>query len=82
MNACKDFHAFTCISVRKTCVTDLVLKTKNAILHSCSEKLSGYFHTCVFSIKYGLIFNVSYYRHTTQKFVRTKINTYSNKMNA
>ena len=29
MNAYKDFHAFTCISVIKTCVTDLVLKNKN-----------------------------------------------------
>ena len=35
MNANKDFHAFTCVSVTKTCVTDLVLKNKNAISHSC-----------------------------------------------
>ena len=30
MNAYKDFDAFTCTSVIKTCVTDLVLKNKNA----------------------------------------------------
>ena len=36
INAYKDFHAFTCISVINTCITDLVLKNKNAILHSCS----------------------------------------------
>ena len=30
MNAQKDFHIFTCISVIKTCVTGLVLKDKNA----------------------------------------------------
>ena len=30
MNACKDFHIFACISVIKTCLTDLVLKDKNA----------------------------------------------------
>ena len=30
MNAQKDIHIFTCISVIKTCVTDLVLKDKNA----------------------------------------------------
>ena len=29
MNACKDFHSFTCISMIKTCVTELVLKNKN-----------------------------------------------------
>ena len=29
LNACKDFHSFTCISMLKTCVTDLVLKNKN-----------------------------------------------------
>ena len=29
MNAYKDFHAFTCISMIKTCVTDLPLKNKN-----------------------------------------------------
>ena len=71
MNAYKDFHAFTCISVIKTCVTDLVLKNKNAILHSCLAKLSSYFHKCVFSIKMRLIFNAFYYRHTIQKFVHT-----------
>ena len=36
----------------------------------------------MFSIKSKLIFNVSYYRHTTQKFVHAKINTYLNEMNA
>ena len=36
MNAYKDFHAFNCISVMKTYVTNLVLKNKNAISHSCS----------------------------------------------
>ena len=36
MNAYKDFHIFACISVIKTCVTDLVLKNKNEISHSCS----------------------------------------------
>ena len=36
MNAYKDFHTLTCISVIKTCVTDLVLKNKNAISHSRS----------------------------------------------
>ena len=30
MNAYKDFHAFTCISMIKTCVADLVLKNKDA----------------------------------------------------
>ena len=30
MNAYKDFHIFACISVIKTCVTNLVLKDKNA----------------------------------------------------
>ena len=30
MNAYKDFHIFACMSVIKTCVTDLVLKDKNA----------------------------------------------------
>ena len=30
MNAYKDFHTLTCISVIKTCVTGLVLKDKNA----------------------------------------------------
>ena len=30
MDACKDFHIFACISVIKTCLTDLVLKDKNA----------------------------------------------------
>ena len=30
INAYKDFHIFACISVIKTCVTDLVLKDKNA----------------------------------------------------
>ena len=29
MNAYKDFHAFACISMIKTCVTDLALKNKN-----------------------------------------------------
>ena len=65
MNAYEDFHVFACISVIKTCVTDLVLKNKNAISHYC-----------------GLLFNASYYRHTTQKLASTKINTYSNEMNA
>ena len=37
----------------------------------------------VISIKSGLIFNVSNYRHTTQTFVHAKINTYySNEMSA
>ena len=36
MNAYKDFHTLTCISVIKNCVTGLALKNKNAILHSCS----------------------------------------------
>ena len=44
MNAYKDFHAFTYISLIKTCVTHLVFKNKNEISHSCLEKLSGYFH--------------------------------------
>ena len=78
MNAYKDFHAFAYISMIKTCVTGLVLKDKNAISHSCSEKLSSYFHKSVFSVKSRLIFNAFYYRHATQKFVHTKINTYSN----
>ena len=78
MNAYKDFHTLTCISVIKTCVTGLVLKDKNTISHSCSEKLSSYFHKSVFSVKSRLIFNAFYYRHATQKFVHTKINTYSN----
>ena len=82
MNAQKDIHNFACISVIKTCVTGLVLKDKNAISHSCSEKLSSYFHKSVFSVKSRLIFNAFYYRHATQKFVHTKINTYSNEMNA
>ena len=30
MDAYKDFHIFACMSVIKTCVTDLVLKDKNA----------------------------------------------------
>ena len=29
-NAYKDFHIFACIPVMKTCVTNLVLKDKNA----------------------------------------------------
>ena len=29
MNAYKDFHAFPCISMIKTCITDLVLKNKS-----------------------------------------------------
>ena len=29
IDAYKDFHIFVCISVMKTCVTDLVLKDKN-----------------------------------------------------
>ena len=42
MNAYKDFHAFTCISVIKTCVTDLVLKNKNAriLVHKNSQVIS------------------------------------------
>ena len=36
------------------------------------------FHKSLFSIKSRLIFIAFYYRHTTQKFVRTKTNTYSN----
>ena len=60
----------------KTYITDLDLKNKNAISHPCSQKLSGYLQ------KSRLIFNVSYYRHTTQKFVHSKMNTCSNKMNA
>ena len=32
MNACKDFHAFTYISMIKTCVTGLVLKDKTQFL--------------------------------------------------
>ena len=81
MNAYKDFHAFTCTSVIKTCVTDLVLKNKNAISDSCLKKLSSYFHKCEFSMKSKLIFNVSFYSNTTQKFVHAKINTYSNEIN-
>ena len=30
MDGYKDFHIFACMSVIKTCVTDLVLKDKNA----------------------------------------------------
>ena len=30
IGAYKDFHIFDCMSVIKTCVTDLVLKDKNA----------------------------------------------------
>ena len=30
MNACKDFHIIACMFVIKTCVTNLVLKDKNA----------------------------------------------------
>ena len=30
MDAYKDFHIFACMSVIKACVTDLVLKGKNA----------------------------------------------------
>ena len=30
MNAYKDFRIFACMSVTKTCVTDLVLNDKNA----------------------------------------------------
>ena len=30
MNAYKNFHAFACIFMIKTCVTDLVLKNKDA----------------------------------------------------
>ena len=56
MNAYKDFHAFTCISMIKTCVKDLVLINKNA-------------NSQVISTKSKPIFNVSYYKHTTQKFV-------------
>ena len=33
MNAYKEFQVFTCISVIKTCIADLVLKNKNAISH-------------------------------------------------
>ena len=47
MNAYKDFHAFTCISMIKTCIEDLVLENKNA-------------KSQVISIKSKLIFNVSY----------------------
>ena len=65
MNAYKDFHSFTCISMIKSCVTDLVLKNKTA-------------NSQVIFLKSRVIFNVSYYRHTTQKFVHTKINVYSN----
>ena len=32
MNAYKDFHAFTYLSMVNTCVTDLVLKNKSANL--------------------------------------------------
>ena len=39
MNAYKDFHAFTYISMIKTCVTGLVLKDENAISDSCLQKL-------------------------------------------
>ena len=74
----KDFHTLTCISVIKTCVTALVLKDKKTISHSCLQKVLSYFHKCVFSVKSRLIFNVSYYRHTTEKLVHTRINTYSN----
>ena len=41
-------------------------------------ELSSYFHKSVFSVKSRLIFNAFFYRRTTQKFVHTKINTYSN----
>ena len=44
--------------------------------------LSGYFHKSVFLVKSRLIFNAFYYRHATQKCAHTKINTYSNEMNA
>ena len=30
MNVYNDFHVFACMSVMKTCVTDLILKDKNA----------------------------------------------------
>ena len=62
INAYKDFRAFTCISMIKTCV----FKKWKRKLSSC------YFH------KSRLIFNVTCYRHTTQKSIHTKINAYSN----
>ena len=31
INAYKDFHIFACISVIKTCTTNLVLKDKNTL---------------------------------------------------
>ena len=65
MNAYKEFHSFTCASMIKTCITGLVLKNKST-------------NSQVISIKSRIIFNVSYYRRTTQKFVHTKINAYSN----
>ena len=68
MNAYKDFHAFTCVSVTKTCVADLVLKNKNVISHSCLKKLLGYFHKCVFSIKSRL----SLLKH--QRWANEKLN--------
>ena len=71
MDAYKDFHTLTCISVIKTCVTGLVLKNKNTILHSSLQKFSSYFHRSVFFVKSGLISNAFYYKHRTQKFVHT-----------
>ena len=69
INAYKDFHTLAYISVINIFVTDLVLKNKSAISHSCKNYQ-------VTSIKSRLIFNVSYDRHTIQKFVHTKINAY------
>ena len=38
MNAYKDFHAFTCISIIKTCVADSVLKIKTQTLKLFLQK--------------------------------------------
>ena len=46
--------------------------------NSQAISISLYFHKSVCK----LIFNAFFYRQTTQKFVCTKMNTYSNKINA
>ena len=62
----------------KICISILLRKFISKFRITVHKNSSSYFHNSVFFVKSRLIFNVPYYRHTTQKFVHTKINTYSN----
>ena len=62
------------------CISILLSKCISKFRILVHKNSSSYFHKSAFSVKSRLIFNASYYRHTTQKFVHTKINTHSNEI--